>query len=382
VLVLGLAALLGACGGSPGTPASKAAEAPTETVTTVGPPVAPGEPGELISATPIEAPPDARAWRLVYHSRDAAGRDIAVTGMLLAAGTPTADRPLISYGHPTTGAADVCAPSVTGLEAMPLTESVVHHGWALVMSDYEGLGSSDPHPYLVGASAGHVLLDAARAARAVPESGVTIASPVALLGFSQGGHAAAFAGELAPAYAPELNLTGVALAAPVSDVTNFARRAEGLEDQLGVLATIVAGFAHVYPELDPAAVFTDDALPLLAELEQRCIGEVNERFTRPIDAVVRTPASTDPRFATRFEENKAGRAPLAVPALVVQGGRDPIVDPADTRALVDRYCALGVAVEEVVYPDRNHGVLAERPFVDWIARRFAGDPGPPECTRA
>jgi alpha-beta hydrolase superfamily lysophospholipase len=352
------------------------------TGTTVAAPVTPGAPGELIEARLVDGPAHTRAWHLTYHSRSADDRDIAVTGLLVAPEAPAADIPLVTWGHPTTGSADRCTPSEKGTQSVPLPELLTGNGMAIVATDYEGLGTTDPHPYLVGTSEGHAVLDAARAARQVTGAGVTARSPTIIWGFSQGGHAAGFAGQLAPTYAPELPVIGVAIAAPVSSVDHFARRAEDRSDQFGVLVTIVGGFAHAYPELDPGAVFTSPVVAELPELERECIGEVNIFFDRPVPDMLVAKPSERADFAARFAENELGRAPISVPVLVVQGAKDDIVDPADTQALVDRYCALGMTVAYEIKPDAKHGVLNDQPYFDWIMDRIAGDPAPSTCPHA
>jgi hypothetical protein len=67
-------------------------------------------------------------------------------------------------------------------------------------------------PYLVGPSAAHSVLDAVRAARAVPHASAT--SRFAVWGESQGGHATLWTARLAPEYAPELRPVGAATDAP------------------------------------------------------------------------------------------------------------------------------------------------------------------------
>jgi dipeptidyl aminopeptidase/acylaminoacyl peptidase len=349
-------------------------------VPTIAAPETTASAGTLIDATPIPSSvAGTHAWRISYHSTDAAGHDIAVSGVLLAPDHPAPGAPVITWGHPTTGTADECAPSLQGTAALPFPEQVAARGWTMVASDYQGLDSPGPHPYLVGPSEGHTVLDAVRAARHVDGSPVTARSPVTIWGFSQGGHAAAFAAQLAPTYATDIDLRGVAVAAPVSSVTSFAKRAEQRSDQLGVLVTIVGTYPVAYPDLDPATVLTPEAVSQLGELERRCIGDVNIFFDRPIPTVVAHPATSQQPWASRFEENEAGRQPSPVPALVVQGAKDDIVDPADTAAFVQRWCDQHVAVDSVIVPDANHGVLSEQPFLDWIAGRFDGDPAPSTC---
>ncbi len=364
---------------APGAPPSALGAAPA-TVTTIGPPATPAPPGTLISAQSIQAPAHMHAWRIAYHSRSLDDHDIAVTGLAVAPETPTTTpTPVVTWGHPTTGSADPCAPSLQGTTSLPFPELLTARGIALVATDYPGLGTSDAHPYLVGASEGHSVLDAARALQQIPETGVTAASPVVVAGFSQGGHAAAFAGELAPTYAPDLDLRGVFIAAPVSDVAHFAHRAEGRDDQFGVLVTIVGGFVTTYAELDPASVFEPGTVAEIDQLETRCIGDINIFFDRPVATMLREPPTQRADFARRFAENQAGNSRIAVPVLVVQGALDDIVDPADTQAMVQRYCALGTAVELQIKPEAKHGVMSDQPFVGWIEARLAGEPAKPTC---
>jgi alpha-beta hydrolase superfamily lysophospholipase len=381
---LAVAILLAAPACASSTTAPETGTATTEAPgrATVAPaPATAAAPGTVIASNPIEAVPGGRAEAFTYHSTDASGADIAVSAVFLAPDGPAPEGgfPLITWGHPTTGAADGCQPSIHGVASLPYPEDLVGRGWAVVATDYEGLGSAGPHPYLVGASEGHAVLDAARAAAQLPGSGVAAGGPVVIWGFSQGGHAAAFAAQLAPAYAPDLDVVATAIAAPVSDVAGFTRRAEALPDQLGVVLTTVSGFAAAYPELDPGSVLTPDGVALLGEVEQRCIGEINEHATRPVAEVIATPPTADPAFAARFAENRAGDAPVGVPVLVVQGADDDIVDPAATMALVERWCARGVVVESVVRPGVDHGVLAPDPFLGWIADRLAGVPPTSTC---
>lgn len=371
---------------------SRAVSTPTDTTppgtivapnTTVPTPARVGAPGELIAAEPFTAADPFRAWRISYHSRGADNRDIAVTGLLVTPRGPAPEGgfPLITWGHPTTGTADACAPSRQGVASLPFPDQIVGAGWAVVATDYEGLGTSDPHPYLVGASSGHTVLDAARAAAQVG-AGVTATSPITIWGFSQGGHAAAFAAEMAPTYAPELAITSAVMAAPVSSVTHFAKRAEGRADQMGVLVSIVGSFAHAYPRLDPATVFTPTVVSQLDELERRCIGEINEFFDRPIPSALKARATEQPEFQRRFAENEAGQGAPKTPVLVLQGEQDDIVDPADTRAFVDRYCALGVTTHYVVRAGTGHGVFGPDPVMAWTAERFAGTPASGDCPAA
>ncbi len=338
-------------------------------------------PGTVIDATEIAPPYQARSWRVDHHSTTATGADVAVRALLVVPmrDTPPGGFPLVVWGHPTRGLADACAPSLEGATTIPLVNELVAEGFAVVAPDYEGLGAEGPNPYLVGPSEGHTMLDAVRAAKQVPGSGVRDASPVYLWGFSQGGHAAAFAGELAASYAPEIPVKGVALAAPVSDVAHFVRRSETWPAQMGVLVAIAAGFASAYPELSVTDVLTDAVVADLPQLEELCISEVNALFDRPIADSLRSSPRELPGWSGRLEESRAGQRAPGAPVLVIQGDQDDIIDPADTTTLVANYCRLGEQVSYVVRRDENHGILTGDDFLPWLRDRQAGIPAPSSC---
>lgn len=380
------ALVLGACGSppasTPSTTASPPVPAPTISTTL---PDAPGRGalGEVLGVTELQGPAvpaGARAWHLAYGMRGVDGAPATATALLVVP-TATIDgpRPIIAWGHPTRGTADTCAPSLDGPAGIPHLAGLLADGWAVVAPDLEGLGVPGPHPYLVGSSAGDALLGALVAARHVDGAGIEAGSPAVLWGFSQGGHAVAFAGQRAAAQVPDLQLIGVAVAAPVSDVTHFTQRAERRPDQLGVLVTVVGGMAAAYPDVDPAAVLTDGATDRLSLLEERCIGDVVEAFTGPVAEVSRRPVAEDPALAARLAENLAGQAPVPAPVLVVQGDADDIVDAADTAALAARWCDLGVTVTAVVRPGGDHGTPADDVLRPWLVDRLAGRPATSTC---
>jgi Secretory lipase len=104
---------------------------------------------------------------LLYRSTGVNGKSTAVTGTLAIpkGHAPKGGWPLISWAHGTTGIADKCAPSRGGGSGPALLGRWLKAGYAVVRTDYEGLGTPGEHPYLIGRSEGSSVLDAARAAR-------------------------------------------------------------------------------------------------------------------------------------------------------------------------------------------------------------------------
>lgn len=159
-----------------------------------------GRHGDLIWSRPLGGPdvlPSAgRSYLVLYRSVSVAGKPIAVSGSVSVprGKAPKHGWPVVSYAHGTTGSADVCAPtrdtlSNPGLHALvayvnPLLDSFLRHGYAVLRTDYEGLGTPGPHPYLIGRSEGRGVIDIVRAARQLNRG---IGRSWAIAGHSQGG---------------------------------------------------------------------------------------------------------------------------------------------------------------------------------------------------
>ena len=160
----------------------------------------PSTPGTLIRSEPAPLLLDplglsknvVTATRVMYSSTDGKGHAIAVTGTVFVPKTTyvgRSARPLVSYAAGTQGMGDACAPSrqmeslveYEGLGIAPL----VGRGYAVSMTDYQGLGTPGTHTYMVREAQGRAVLDMARATKNLKGSGITNANPVGLMGYSQ-----------------------------------------------------------------------------------------------------------------------------------------------------------------------------------------------------
>lgn len=350
-----------------------------------------GAPGTLIRSEPMDgAPFDAAAYRILYRSTDTAGAPIAVSGVAVVPRTPPpADgRPVVAWAHPTTGIVRHCAPSLANFvfEQMSGLRDMMEHGYIVAATDYPGLGTEGVHPYLVGDSEARAVLDAARAARALPAAHA--GSRVGLWGHSQGGQAVLFAGIIGRSYAPELDIVGVAAAAPATElgallVDDFAR-----PGGKNLLAMTLWSWSRVYG-LPLNTVVDPAAMPVIDRLAQQCIEfpvdieprakvakELERRFLIVDNLVDREP------WLTLLRRNTVGTLPPSLPVFLAQGTADATVDPDVTLAYMKRLCAGGSRVDLLELQDVGHALVAaeaSRPMVDWMAGRFAGAPAPDDC---
>jgi pimeloyl-ACP methyl ester carboxylesterase len=323
-----------------------------------------GPHGSVIWARAIRSPLTAagRAYLVLYRSRSVAGKPIAVSGTVeLPRGrAPARGWPVVSWAHGTTGIADVCAPTriptASSSYVYAQFNAWLRRGYALVRTDYEGLGTPGTHPFLIGRSEGRGVLDIVRAARALDSR---VGTRFAITGHSQGGHAALWAAALAPTWTPELAFRGVAAFAPASHVGNQARLIGNLNAPgpiTALAALIVAGAAAADPGIDIARLASDRARPLIPRVYRECIGSLtrlSELGALAPSQLVRPGADLSRLFRVLDAQNPALR--IRAPVLVLQGQADTTVFPVFTGQLVNELKARGDGVTYRTYPGVQHG---------------------------
>lgn len=358
-------------------------------------PLPPGVPGDLIRQRAVDVnagplPLPVNAWQLLYRSTSATGTPNAVSGILLAPKTPWlggGPRPLVSYAVGTHGLGDSCAPSYllrTGTEnEIALIGQALVNGWAVVLTDYEGLGTPGVHTYAVGQSEGRAVLDAARAAARVAGAGLSASGPVGLFGYSQGGQATAFAGELAPSYAPELNLVGVATGGVPADLTEVARFNDGNVGFSLVLGAAV-GYSSAYDDVPFEEILNDLGKRTVPRVESACTVELATIAPlRRLNEFVTVPDPlADPRWQARLAENNAGQHAPVAPVYLYHATLDELIPFSVGQELRAAYCGMGVNVRWQSIPLAEHiiGVSVGGPAaMTWLGDRFAGRPATSNC---
>src|ERR1700744_2074052 len=163
-----------------------------------------GAPGTLVRQELIDgAPLGAKTYRVLYRSTGLDNKPIMVSGVVIVppGDPPRGGRPIVAWAHPTSGVVPRCAPSLAIFlfEQIQGLRSFVRDGYVVAATDYPGLGTPGPHPYLVGISEARAVIDSVRVAARLPGAGG--GKKFVVWGHSQGGHAALFTGIIAQAYA-------------------------------------------------------------------------------------------------------------------------------------------------------------------------------------
>ncbi|KQU07812.1 lipase [Rhodococcus sp. Leaf7] len=330
------------------------------------------------------------AHRITYRStsgvRDGAGAD--VTGVVFVpAGTPPAGGwPVVSVGHGTTGVTDECAPSLYPnlLGTIGLVTPLLQRGAVVAVTDYQGLGTDDPHPYLDAPTAGYDIIDAVRAARNIaPGSGTRWAA----LGVSQGGQATWAAAEMADEYGDGLDFVGSANLSPAADVSPIAPEG-GLGDltlpQQSIMPFVVEGFlaSDVAAEADPPYQDSDFLSGGLLENKDVLLACTGPLATGKLSAASSIgPDDVRPRspeaysaMRTWLADNALPKKAAGAPMMVLVGSRDNLILPQWTEAAARAACALGDSIDFRVRADQGHADSAANiEGIDWVTQRFLGD---------
>lgn len=348
--------------------------------------------GTLIAAQPVDhAPVGVRAWRLQYWTTDEHDRAIRVTGMVIAPEIRSSGAPrhVIAWTHGLIGTAQKCAPSAgsTNFTMIPALDDVIRRGYTVVAPDYPGLGSDMVHPVLVGQSEGRSVLDAVRAARAIPQADA--GAQFAVWGESQGGHAALWTGQLWSRYAPDLKLVGIAAIVPPTDLhRNFK---EGSDPRARALLTAYTATSWSRYYGAPMSTFgarsTQNVMTRLAD--NNCVQfDAKPRLGTILGIVIAQGAirnldlGAKPPWGRLMRENSPSPGAIPVPAFIATGTGDTIVAPVVVHDFARRACALGKTLRYVSVKGGEHATVARteaRATLDWIDARFAGQRAPSNC---
>jgi hypothetical protein len=355
----------------------------------------PGQRGEVLdtrTGISLQGIPGT-ATQLLYRTTDQQGRPSAtVTTVVNPAGI---SKGLVAYLSFYDGLGDKCDPSYTlqgDSAASPGTEAtiiraLVGQGYAVTVPDFEG----ETHDWAAGDESGWSTLDAIRATE--EHLDVPASTKVALAGYSGGSIAGEWATELAPTYAPELNIVGTAIGGIPVDLGNVVKYANGSADWAGVIPAAIVSLGRAF-DLDFTQYLSARGIADTEAIKDSCIAEFNA-----LESGVTLDDLLKPEYADflhipiveaivnhlRMGTRGTPKAPLMMVNGNADGTGDGVMVAADVKALADRYCARGVTVTYTELKGQKHSAAGGTFFLsalDYIARRFAGEPAPSTCPAA
>ncbi|TWP50196.1 alpha/beta fold hydrolase [Lentzea tibetensis] len=338
--------------------------------------------GDVISSATSAYPQgDADARQIVYRTRDAQGAPIDVSGMVLVPrGSGDKTPPLVGWAPGTHGIGDDCAPSRqlaagNDYEASAIN-ALLSRGFAVAVTDYQGLGTPGDHTYVNGRAQGQAVLDAIRAAQSLLGEG-----PVAIMGYSQGGQSASWAAELQPTYAPAVDLRGVSIGAAAGDLKRIAAFVDG-KAGFGFGLAAAVGLKAAYPEL-PTNFFTPEGQALFEDMRDDCtLGIATKYGFKTWAGITTSDPFVLPSWSSRLDEQLPGLRQPAAPVRLYHSTLDDVIPHDVGTGLRVRLCATGASVDWQSYSSPTHiGTFywANSDSVNWVADRFAGLPARDNC---
>lgn len=315
-----------------------------------------GAPGDIIRARPAKAgPPTARsladAWQVMYLSTDARGERNAVTGTILVPkGVSRATAPLVAFNPGTSGPAFRCAPSrfinSGSFYEQAMLNRLLQAGFAVAVTDYEGYRQDPKTTYIVGRAMGPAVLDAVRAATRLPEAGLSPTPKVAIHGFSQGGAASMWAGQLEPTYAPEIDLRGVSGGGVPANLALVALGLNGTP-AFGFFLNALIGLDNAYAdELRLDTYLNAAGREAVAKMQgSDCTVELLLDYDgRTAEDYTTTPPFGTMAWLARVNDNFLGQSSIDAPVYQYHAPNDEIVPFGQGKQLRDAYCARGMTV--------------------------------------
>ncbi|MEE6170277.1 MULTISPECIES: lipase family protein [unclassified Mycolicibacterium] len=384
-------------------------------------PLPAGAPGDIIRTEPSRIALDPAAHgnysgqgtRIMYQSIDGRGRPVAVTGTYIEPERPwpgKGPRPLIALAPWAQGLGDQCATSRLLSEGgmhyggfldfvfyfeSGFIATMLDRGFALVLTDYQGIGTYGPPTLGIRVPSAHAIIDSARAALRLPQTSLDPNGPVAFWGYGQAGHDVAGAVELAPSYAPELNVVGAWVGAPNVDYQSAADHADG-SMMVGTMGYALNAFIAAYPEAEQSILdtMTPRGIDFLQKTRYSCVDEVMLKFgfrhLQPyFNQDFHQLFGTDPIKSALAAERPGTLKPTA-PVQINVNRFDPLFPWAGSRQLAADWCSKGADVElwtneQPPFLNKSGSNSMMTYFVEgergigWLTDRFEGRPTTSNC---
>lgn len=337
-----------------------------------------GKPGDLIRFNEFdgyELPFNIMAVRILYHSVAAKGTDAAASGVVLYpdGNPPPGGWPVIAWAHPVTGVARTCAPSLMkNLYDGPVLSMYVNMGYAVVATDYVGLGTTFRNAFIDGPSnASDVIYAISAARRAIPQLGAKWVA----IGEEDGGAAVVMVAEMESELGDAGYLGSIAIAGAMDLRTEIEQLHGEWHENLAALAY---GVQSVYPEFRVQDMLTEKAMGIYRRLNQAC------SVPTPSSGVSAT-SMLQPKWETNsyvqryIQRNTLGEKPARASLLLIGDERD-----SAARNLAERMCNKGDHIEIENYSGVGPGDLmgeSASAQTSWITARFAGRAVPNNCPR-
>jgi predicted esterase len=376
------------------------------------------------SVTGVVAMSGFNFYRIAYRTyRDDGVPGVSTAGVYLPTTPAALPLPVIAVAHPTEGLAPSCTPSESATSLDDLAVPWVSQGYAVVATDYAGLGNAGVQGYTDNHDQAHSLLDSVRALRALLDPAV-LDQRVLLVGYSQGGGAVLAAQGLAGSYGADGNVVAAVVFAAEYFMRNdsfgyvqLLQNPSDLTILTGVTRPVVAatrGYSFAYNVLGPASAgvtfpaslqsgvgsslmsmcevpfggYIQGVAPTAGDLFDdgfrasllACLGDPVAESDAGADAGPATCTGVASQFYTWMQHDLVPPDPGGAPVLYVQGLADTVMPPNQEAACnIGQLTAAGVPVQVCVDTPAEHTTVVPRNVafaLQWSLAKLGGSAAP------
>jgi hypothetical protein len=337
------------------------------------------------------------ATQLLYRTQDEQGRPTATVTTVLNPTGPV-NGGLVAYLSFYDALGDICSPSYTlqggdpgqansGLASAEtgLVLAIAAQGYAVTVPDFEGPGLH----WVAGQESGWSTLDSIRATESY--LGMPSSQKVGMFGYSGGSIAGEWASELAPSYAPDLNIVGTAIGGIPVHLAHNLRYVNGSDTWSGVIPAVLVSLGRAFG-IKVNKFSSRYGKKVMAEVQDQCIGSFNGNYPgltvqQLVKPKYRAFLKIRP-FAKTINKLIMGSTPghPQMPMFMgignVDGTGDHVMIVKDVQGLAHEYCNEGVPVHLTVYQGAEHGQAGLQFFPEalaYLGQRFAGAAPANDC---
>jgi acetyl esterase/lipase len=211
-----------------------------------------------------------------------------------------------------------------------------------------------------------------------------------MVGYSGGSVPTQWGAEVAPEYAPELNLVGAAAGGLPVDLAHNLPYVSGNREWAGVIPALIVAYERAYG-LDLNSFISDYGFEVIDQVDQECIAQFADDYPTLTDAsMVKAPYTSlldVPEVVAAIADNIMGsQGTPRTPMFLAVGHADPIGDTVmvtgDVQGLAYAYCGRGVDVQYAKYDGLTHSdafPVFEAQSLQFLTERFSGGPTHSNC---
>lgn len=328
-----------------------------------------------------------RAYRVLYSTVNQRDRPAVSTGAVFLPPGPAPEGGfgVIAWAHGTVGLGDDCTPSA--LPRTPRDNEYLSHwlgeGYAVVASDYVGLGTPGLMSYLNSVTTAHGVVDSVIAAH---DMGLPLSPKWAIVGQSQGGGAAIASARWATEFSEGtgLDYRGVVATGTPANIDKLIQQAgpDLALPELGPIANayaayILAALREARPDLDINRVLSPAGLNAATRAETVCTLALSDELAhlKPADFFL-APLDSIPGMAAALHAFMGTPSTgFDRPIFLGVGLLDRDVPPESTLTFYDQLVANNQDVTLRIYPEKDHSgtVLASLPdSTPFLRQAFTG----------